>query len=392
MADGQSPPRIEPIRVRPTLAGWAFLAIAAVVGIAAVRSGAPLTYILFGGMTGGIVFSAVLARRMVGGLRLRRAAPGRAWQNQNVHLGYFLRNVRRRTPCLGVKVEELAPIGIDSVAGYHMHVPARSACRAGGRFSARRRGRIALDAVRIRTVFPFGLVSVSRVVRMPASLVIWPARGSLKRQLLRRGTVESSSAAPSGQAGGQDEFFGLREYRPGDNPRWIHWRKSAGRTLPVLREMTRPLPELLWVIVDTYWQDLSSLGQQNHEEMLRFAATLIDRAFARGYQVGAALAYAGGPAVFPPAAGRGQRRKLLDALADVDANRTVRVEDVLAEIRPGRVAQAQMIVVSADANRLGGRLAALRAACRHLQVFDARHLADVFVDDPLTQAQKPQCR
>jgi len=388
--------RAQPIRFRLTLAGWALLGISLLVGVAAVKSQTGMMFVVFGGMMGALHMSAWIARRTVAAVRVRRDLPSRAWQNQTVHLGYFLRNDRRRGACLGLDVREHAPEGLEGASGHCVHLPAKGIFRAGARFAVRRRGRIDLRGTELSTRFPFGLIRAGRLIESPASLVVWPARGRLRSQLLRYGAVETSSAAPSPKTGGQDEFFGLREYRPGDNPRWIHWRRSANRTAPVIREMARPLPEVLWVVLDSFYEDLSGLGEQAREQRIRFAATLIDYAFARGYQVGLALAQSSGVVVHPPAAGRGHRTTLLDALADVDDNTTRKVEQTIAKLRRDALGQSQAILITEQPRRLADdAVAALRAACRHLTIIGADRLAEVFEDDPLaggqTDSQEAPC-
>lgn len=365
------------------MAGWSFLCVTVLVGVAAIKSQAPFAFVLFGVMVSVVTLSATLSARMVTSVRLRRQAPPRAWQNQTVHIGYYLRNIARRS-CLSLSMEEVAPVGIESVKGYCLHLPARRILRAGSRFTVRRRGRIELFAVELRTSFPFGLIRAGRRIERSASLMIWPARGRLRRRLLCRGAVEVSHAAPSPVSGGQDEFFGLREYRPGDSLRWIHWRRSAARSTPVVREMSRPLPEILWLIVDTRIADLSEVGVARRERVLRLAATLVDHAFARDYQVALALALSGGVRIYRPAAGRGQRCTLLDALAEVDANTTHRLADTLGTIRKPMLQNAQVIVlVCGDAGELGRDISMLRMSCRHLTVVDEQQISRVFDDDPL---------
>ena len=389
MSDGPKQERMRWARLRLTRAGWFFLAIAVLVGVAASKSEATLMLVTFGVMIGALYISAVLAWRMVRAVSVRRDLPERAWQNQTVHLAYHLRNVRRWGSCLGLHVEEVAPKGIESAAGYCVQLPPRAVFRAGARFAARKRGRIQLRAIQIATSFPFGLVSSRRGIDAEASLVIWPARGRLKHQLLHRGAVETSSAAPSGATGGQDEFFGLREYRPGDNPRWIHWRRSANKRIPVIREMARPLPETLWIILDTYVEDRYEGARRTREKLLRFTATLIDHAFSRGYRVGLALAFAGGPRALAPAEGRAQRSALLDALADVDVNTRVQLHRTVEILRRGQLREGQVIVVTPHADRVKTAvLNPVRAACRHLSVITEHELPEVFEDDPLAAAEE----
>jgi uncharacterized protein (DUF58 family) len=373
-----------------TKAGWAFLAVSLLVCAAAVNQQQALLFLLFGAMMGAMHVSAILARGIIRSTDLRRDVPSRVWQDQTVHLGYYLSNRRKRGALLGLEVQEIAPEGIEVAPAYCVHLGPRAVFRAGGRFAARRRGRIRMGLVRLSTAFPFGLVVARRDFLHPADVVIWPGRGRLKIQLLHWGTVETSRAAPSPATGGQDEFFGLREYRSGDNPRWIHWRRSALRTTPVVREMARPLPEVLMVVLDTFRASAGAAPDALREKMIRFAGTLIDNALGRGYLVGLATAYSSGVAFHRPAPGRGQLCTLLDALADVDANSTRRIDETIAHVEPATVRSAIVVAVSlADDWRPGGPGKAVPFGCRRLLVVSPRNLDDMFQDDPLA-AEAPE--
>jgi len=366
-----------------------FTLIAILVAMAAVQSQAALAYVVFGVMLGAILLSVFLSRSMVLAVDVRRDMPERAWQNQTVHLAYALRNTHKRGTCLGINVEEARPAGVESIGGHCVHLVPQGAFRAGARFLARRRGRIHLEAVVVSTRFPFGLVEYSKRVDLPKSLVIWPALGQLKRRLLNRGAVETSSAAPSGATGGQDEFFGLREYREGDNPRWIHWRRSASRKLPVIREMAKPLPEVLWVLIDTYWPDRLKETTLRREKLLRFAGTLVEHALGRGYLVGLAMAYGDEPRVLFPSEGRAQRSALLDALADADDNTKVDLDRLLRRFTRGQMRTAQVVLVAPGSSRLkSAPLGAIRSQCRSVTVITETQLPEVFEDNPLAVSQE----
>ena len=130
MAARKRRPRASVVHFRMTRAGWVFLVLAIIVGVAAVRSPAPLMLIMFGAMMGALHVSAIMARRMLKSVRVRRDAPWRAWQNQTVHIGYFLRNGRKRGACLAVAVQQAVPENIESTCGYCANLPAGGAFRA----------------------------------------------------------------------------------------------------------------------------------------------------------------------------------------------------------------------------------------------------------------------
>jgi uncharacterized protein (DUF58 family) len=307
--------------------------------------------------------------------------PDHVWQNQTVHIGYYLRNPAKHGACLGLTVQEIAPQGISSVDGYCASLPPLGAFRAGARFVATARGKITMGALRVGTRFPFGLVHGWRERTVESTMLVWPARGRLKRQLLRVGAVQTSTAAPSPVTGGQDEFFGLREYRPDDNRRWIHWRRSAGRVLPVVREMAKPIPESLWVILDTCCPNVTPARLAMREQTIRFAATLIDYAFERGYRVGLATSFNAGPMVCPAQGGASHHSALLDTLAQIDANVSGSLSKTIDAIGRGAMLDSQVVVISwDDANASGPWMHALESGASHLRVVTATHLGNLYED------------
>lgn len=376
---------------RLTLAGWIFLAASILVAVTALNSGLSLLFVMFGCMIGAVYVSALLARRMVAAVEVRRDLPERCRQNQPVSLGYLLRSVRRGGGCLALEVADVGAKGAELPPASCGYLPARQERLSRAEMVPARRGRIRLKLLRLSTTFPFGLVRASRSFAHAESLVVWPARGRLKATLLGRGVSESAVAAPSIRAGGQDEFYGLREYRLGDNARWIHWRRSAGRHEPVIREMARPRPQTLWVALDTRLPDASAAARAARERAIRLAATLMEDALAAGYRVGAALAYRREVAIVPPADRRIQRQHLLDALTDIDANRRRTLAETLAHLRPSWVLQAHVVVISAAADAAPAAaepLTTLRRYSRELTVLAGGQLEEVFHDDPVAAGQE----
>lgn len=376
------------LQIHVTLAGWLFLLTSLLVGLAAVRSHMPVMFIIFGVMLGVVFISSLLSRAMIRGVNVQRELPPRAWQCETLNFGYFVRNGRSRLACLGLHIEEIAPGGLEDASGYCVHLPPRTVFRAGSRLAVYRRGRLRLASIRTSTQFPFGLLNCMQKIPQPTDLVVWPAKGTLQADLLRRGASHSSSAPPSRTQGGQDEFFGLREYRQGDNPRWIHWRRTASRGEPVVREMARPVPDSLVLIVDVRVHGDDASAHARREMRLQFAATLIEHALHRGYLVGLALAGPEVPHIFTPATGRGARCDMLDALADVDDRASASLDDIVKEVPPRSLRNAQVLVVAEVEDHLSGeRHYDLVAASRNVEVLQQTEMENVFAPNPLVTGE-----
>jgi uncharacterized protein (DUF58 family) len=92
----------------------------------------------------------------------------------------------------------------------------------------RRRGIYEHGDVIVRTRFPFGLVEVNRPLHLPGRTIVHPAIRELPPpaasgyDVMVGGRYRGQRQATTG-----DFFSGVREHRPGDSLRQIHWPSSA---------------------------------------------------------------------------------------------------------------------------------------------------------------------
>ncbi|HET7467646.1 MAG TPA: DUF58 domain-containing protein [Candidatus Dormibacteraeota bacterium] len=114
-------------------------------------------------------------------------------------------------------------------------------------FPPLRRGPIMASDWRFETSDPLGLFrSTVRGKDVEQALVL-PRFTSLHAQPVVR-ELEASVVAP--RAGGGTEIFGVREYRPGDPLRRIHWRSTARRGELIVREFEPPGVQNLGIFLD----------------------------------------------------------------------------------------------------------------------------------------------
>ena len=378
--DSTSRPGKERYDFRVTLSGWLFLVAFVLIMLSAVNTQQALLFILFGLMWGAFVFSVIVVRRMLAAVGVLRDLPQRAFANRVVHLGYYLFHRGKGGAALGMELAEVRPPEpLQSVGAYCLHLPPGATFKSGSRLVVRQRGRYTLSTLRLSTRFPFSLLCGYRDVRQESALVVWPALGALTTDLLVRGAVEISDAAPSQVRAGSDEFFGLREYRQGDNPRFIHWKRTAALGEPVVREMAKPNPEVLYVVMDTQLKGAGPAALEQRERLIRFAATLIDHAFHREYRVGLATAYGERGLGLPAGGGKGHWSAALDALADIDPQADGSFAAALAALPRLVLRHAQVFVVTPDAARVG-RL--LPGACGRLSVITPEALDAMYEDAP----------
>ena len=100
-----------------------------------------------------------------------------------------------------------------------------------------RRGLLALAGVTVARPDPFGLVRGLRRVALPDTLLVLPRRYPVPPiQLAGTRKFQLGGVALASSVGDSEEFAALRDYRPGDPRRRIHWRSWARVGRPVVRE------------------------------------------------------------------------------------------------------------------------------------------------------------
>jgi uncharacterized protein (DUF58 family) len=120
-----------------------------------------------------------------------------------------------------------------------------------------RRGRYECGPLRAVSSYPFGLVRREAEFGAGDRLSVLPRLGTLNAGRLRRWLMHS--ARPDERArrtrrrlGLEVEFHGLRAFRPGDSPRWIHWRTTARSGELMVREFDHGTHHDLLLIVEPF--------------------------------------------------------------------------------------------------------------------------------------------
>jgi len=161
-----------------------------------------------------------------------------------------------------------------------------------------------------------------------------------------------------------------------------------------VREMSRPRPRTLWVLLDTLLDDSAGRDWASRERAIRLAATIIEDALNAGFRVGAAWARSDRCEVISPGERRGQLHHLLDSLAEVDDNCRLGLAEAVTKLSPRWLHQADVMVVSSaeapEIEILGGEcLSRLRRESRNLTIITGRGMGDAFRDAPPGPATDP---
>jgi uncharacterized protein (DUF58 family) len=239
-----------PRRLKFTREGKFFVGITLGVGFAAINTANNLLYLLLGMLLALIVVSGVMSELSLRHLSVIRRLPLRAQVGRAHLVEIEVFNRKARVPSYAIEVEDLRAGQPADKRCFFLKVSPLSAQVAAYRRTPTRRGQDLHTGFRVATRFPFGLFEKSREIAAEGELVIYPAVDPVKLPPAHHG-AELGSEGNAGRGHGED-FVGLRPMREGEDPRDIHWRKSAAVGQLVLRERSRESRPDVKLVLDVF--------------------------------------------------------------------------------------------------------------------------------------------
>ena len=268
---------------------------------------------------------------------------------------------------------------VEEVAGvrYRAEIPRTEASGTGtGTYQvpALRRGRLRVRRAAIGCYDPLGLAGSTLLAGQRDEIRVYPDWHPQIGPLAARGP-DPGLAETVGLPRGDVVFHSLRDYRPGDPPRMIHWRASAKRGgAPVIRQSADPEEPVQVLVLDTA---AAAYHPDAFEEAVRIIASLAVAAYREG--LGLELRSTGEGellAVEPSGRPPGDYRAVLDPLCDVSQSWSVAdlgdVVDDLAHTTADRGGNAVLAVIAG----LSAETAS-DALARARRVFEAVYLIRV---------------
>jgi uncharacterized protein (DUF58 family) len=265
--------------------GFYYLLVVLAVLIGATIRQLNLLILLGAVLAGPLVFSLMYGRLALRRFRVERKLPQQLRADQRLTVEVQFTNVRRWLRIWSIAVEDRvvredeagAADAPAKVGVFFPTVGGRETVRSAYYGQLPRRGRYRFGPLRVSTRFPLGLVRHSVTIEDTRTLVVHPKLGRLSHDW----TQVVRQAATTGQtvkhrSSRDAEYYGLRDWRAGDNRRWIHWRTSARRGALVVRQFEERRSRDLAVLVDL-WQppDPTDAQRENVERAISFVATLI---------------------------------------------------------------------------------------------------------------------
>jgi len=169
------------------------------------------------------------------------------------------------------------------------------------RLGTGQRGMIGAPSIQVSTRFPLGLFRAWAWINMDRAELVYPRPAGVADAIL---TGDAGRQTSRHDAGGDDDFSGLREYRRGDSPKHIAW-KTFARSGEIL------VTEFLSGSKDPLWIDWNDCPETDPELRISKLTRQVVNADSANHKFGLRI-----PGVeIPPAQGASHRHQCLKQLA-----------------------------------------------------------------------------
>ena len=149
------------------------------------------------------------------------------------------------------------------------------------------RGKYIFQPIIIESSAPFGLIKWRRKFYLPTLFTVYPKPlHILQPKFERANDLYAATQLLMKGSGHSDDFWGLREYAPGDSLRFVHWRTSAKEQKLMIKEFRRTSSANFVFILDTISnQHKGDKKTSSLEYSIKIAAALIDSCIKQGTEI-----------------------------------------------------------------------------------------------------------
>ncbi len=305
--------RLFPRKLKFTKEGKILIGITLGIGFAAINTGNNLMYLVLGMLLSLMVVSGILSELSLRGVVVERVRRGPGEAGREEYFGYTVLNTKSFFVSYCLEVEEVLDLGT-IVSGYVLRLPPDERRTVRASLRVNHRGVHPSAGISLSTRFPFSMFRKSRFFTVSLDVVMTPTIRpvkSIQDKSYREGVEEALRKVGRGE-----DVYGLKEYRPGDPMKDIHWKVTAKRGQLMAREYEAPGNRIVWLVFLERLRE--ERDHDEYERALQYIASLADAFWQSGASVGL-LTHAGEVA---PGAGDRHREDFLVHLARLDGRST----------------------------------------------------------------------
>ncbi|MFG0259175.1 MAG: DUF58 domain-containing protein [Phycisphaerales bacterium JB041] len=310
------------------MSGLVYLAVTGFLAVAAISSQNNLLFWALGLAVAGIGVSGVISGLGLLGIRVEREPIPDGSAGDRMVVRYRVRNTNWLAPAFGLTISEREPTRrrrvrtpwsrcVTRPVAFVTCVRPGQSVVAEARPLATRRGQPEFTDLIVASGFPFGLATKSLRFAQHRTALVYPAPATLDPRVLEHVAAGAGREGATGRIGDNTgDFYGVREYVPGDAMRSISWRASARVGDLVVLQNALPAPTRLWVRLHLS----GAADAEETEATIGLAAGVLKLAIESGFIVGLVCPEYGLHTL--PASGRAGLRNALSRLASLETDAT----------------------------------------------------------------------
>jgi uncharacterized protein (DUF58 family) len=369
------------------------LTAAGATAMLALTHNAGPEYFMFATLVALLVITYASSRLSTRAICVRRRTTGHVYEDEQVQVELDVSNTGR-LPRFLLDVNDRLPAFLAAEGEHDFMVPTIwPGEHAVLTYQAHplKRGVYAWDCLDVSASDPFGIFQRFDPFHVKGEAVVYPRPLELDGNLGRAG-VETRGLATGERSRGAEaglDFYGIRDYQPGDELRRIHWPATAHHGRLTVVEFDRGASENVVCVLDTLAGTEYGAGIDTSLEVgVRAAASLLHWALAREGEAALAVAWADGPhwaSVERPQ----QEYEILEVLARVGADGPMPISHLLRwtgqQLAPGTDVY---VITAAPDDTLADEAVALLSRSVEVTAF----LIDAHSFDPRAPHMEPYAR
>jgi uncharacterized protein (DUF58 family) len=225
------------------------------MALLALTHNASAEYFMFSVLSALLLVSWAVSRLSTRALTIRRRTSDRVFENEPMTVRLEVAN-QGLFPRFLLDLKDTVPPFVETDSDCDFVVPALwPGERMEVIYTARalKRGVYIWPALRISASDPFGIFQRYVPVEAPSEATVYPKPLPFSGRHARAG-IEASGMATGERARGSEsglDFYGIRDYQPGDELRRIHWPATAHHNRLTVIEFDRGASENVVVVLDT---------------------------------------------------------------------------------------------------------------------------------------------
>ncbi len=215
--------------------------------LAAVNTGNNLLYLLVSLLISSYLLSLPLSRAVLRGIRVDVKLPSHIWAGERFFITLKIINTNRYLSSQPIFLRWCGDVQLNAIP-IIPDIPPGESVSLKVEHAFDRRGCYHLSHIEIGGFYPFGLMARRERLVTPIEMVVYPPIERLgelaESKGLEEGLIESM------MKGWGHSLHSLREYLPGDEVRFLHWKASAKLSRLMVKEFAREDERRVTLILD----------------------------------------------------------------------------------------------------------------------------------------------